>query len=145
MVTRSLLILSVVLAVTLSCTSHSLSQSAIDLKELEQRIAAAWVSGDQATIDAIFADDWTVTDIAGQVQSKADVLGEMFGPQSPQFEDMTIDDVGVRLLDDVAVITGRTTAIVRGGATVVLRFTDVAVQHGGQWQIVASQGTRIEE
>ncbi len=56
---------------------------------------------------------------------------------------MTIDEVNVRLLGNVAVVTGRTVAAGSDGTTVALRFTDVIAKRGGKWQIVASQGTRI--
>ncbi len=147
MAKQSCLMLFFALAISLCCTvSYALPQTAAnDLGELEQRLARAWVQNDQAAIDAILADDWTVIDIFGQVRTKTAVFRDMLGSQNPQIKDMTIDDVDVRLLGDVAVITGRTTVTGSDGITVRLRFTDVAVHHNDRWKIVASQGTRIAQ
>lgn len=59
---------------------------------------------------------------------------------------MSIDDVKVRMLGDVAVATGRThaTGSYQGqSASVVLRFTDIFVRRNDRWQIVISQGTMV--
>jgi uncharacterized protein (TIGR02246 family) len=119
-------------------------QSAI--LELEQRLAAAWVGGDRAFIEGFLAADWTVIDQSGRLLTKRQVLDEAFASAERRIESMTVDEVQVRLLGDVAVATGRTraTGSYRGeSATVTLRFTDVLVRRQGRWQVVASQGTTV--
>lgn len=118
------------------------------LRELEQRLAASWVKGDRAFIESLLADDWTVTDQTGRVLTKRQVLDETFASNDRRIESMTVDDVQVRLLDGVAVVTGRTraTGSYRGQtATATLRFTDVFHLRDGRWQIVASHGTNISQ
>jgi ketosteroid isomerase-like protein len=118
--------------------------SEVEFVRIEQELARAWVQGDRATIDRIVAEDWTTTDIAGRVRTRAEVMGEMFRGGIKPIAAMTIDDVRVRMLGDVAVVTGRTIARAAGSQTdIVLRFTDVFTRRDGRWQIVASQGTRI--
>jgi ketosteroid isomerase-like protein len=59
---------------------------------------------------------------------------------------MTVDDVEVRMVGEVAIATGRmrATGTVKGQRTsVALRFTDVFQHLGGRWQIVISHDTII--
>ena len=116
------------------------------LRDLEQRLAAAWVKGDRAFIEALLAPDWTVIDQSGRVLTKQQVLTEAFESSDRRIDAMEIDDVRVRLFGTTAVVTGRTraTGSYRGtSAFAQLRFTDVFVHDGGRWRVVASQGSLI--
>jgi len=44
------------------------------LRGIEEGLAAAWVARDRAFIEATLAEDWCVTDAAGRVLTKAQVL-----------------------------------------------------------------------
>ena len=117
-----------------------------ELNQIEQRLAGAWVTNDRQTIEGILASDWTVIDITGRVLTRPEVLSEAFDSGDRRVDSMTVDDVRIRLLGEVAVVTGRTTAegSYRGaGVKVVLRFTDVFARRDGSWQVVASQGTPV--
>jgi len=114
--------------------------------ELEQRLAAAWLKGDRAFIEALLASDWTVTDPSGRTLGRQQVLDQTFLTTDRKIEAMSVDDVKVRVFGDTAVATGRTraTGSYRGNAaSVVLRFTDVFVRRDGRWQIIVSQGTTV--
>lgn len=118
------------------------------LNQLEQRIIRAWLDNDRETISAILADDWTVIDPSGRVLTKAQVMEEAFESGIRKMETGTIDEVKVRTFGDVAVVTGRTAAAGTYQGTnfsVTLRFTDVCVKPGSDWQVVASQGTLISQ
>ena len=122
------------------------SDAAATIIELEQRLAAAWVKGDRAFIEALLTADWTVTDPSGRVLTRQQVLDETFLTTDRKIATMTVDDLKVQVLGDTAVATGRTRASgsYRGeAASVVLRFTDVFIRRAGRWQIVASQGTML--
>jgi hypothetical protein len=137
------MVLAAVLVVLASAVAGEQAADA-ELALIEQRLARAWVDGDRATIDHIIADDWTTTDLTGRVRTKAEVMADMFANGTKPVAAMSIDDVRVRLLGTVAIVTGRTIARATGSTIdVVLRFTDVFVQRDGRWQVVASQGTRI--
>ena len=117
----------------------------LKLNEIQQRLIQAWVSQDRETINAILADDWSVTDPAGRVLSKSQVMSELDSGER-KLESGKIDDVKVRLFGEVAVVTGRTTATgsYQGNTvSVTLRFTDVFVNRNGQWLAVASHATLI--
>jgi ketosteroid isomerase-like protein len=117
-----------------------------EITELEQKLAAAWVHGDQAFIDSVLAPEWSVTDPSGRVLTKQQVLDETFSSDERKVEGMTVDDVKVRAFGDVAVATGRTRASgsYKGErASVELRFTDVLLRRDDRWQFVVSQGTLV--
>lgn len=130
------------------------SSAALDAGEIatilriEEQLAAAWVAGDRAFIEALLAPDWSVTDAAGQVLTKQEVIDEAFNSSDRQIEAMTIDEVNVRVFGETAVATGRTRA--RGRyrgeeVSVVLRFTDVFLRRSGGWRIVASHGSVVAQ
>jgi hypothetical protein len=133
-----------VCVVSLTAVGSAPQAPRADFAQIEQQLARAWVEGDRATIDRIIAADWTTTAVTGQFLTRAEVMADMFRDGTKPIAAMTIDDVRVRLLGDVAVVTGRTTARASGVETsIVLRFTDVFALRDGLWQIVASQGTTI--
>jgi ketosteroid isomerase-like protein len=118
------------------------------LREIEKRLAAAWVEGDRLFIEQTFADDWSVTDLTGQVLTKAEVLKEVFGSGDRRVVSMQIDDINVRPFGNWAIVTGRTNAAgeYQGEvAKVTLRFTDVFAYRNGRWQVVASQATLLSQ
>jgi ketosteroid isomerase-like protein len=137
------IVITVALAGTRVASGAHVESPAAELERLEQEIGRAWVASDRASLDHILMDDWTVIDIAGRIRTKKEILEEMFGPDGSRIEKMDIDDVHVRLMGDVAVVTGRTLAVGRDGTTMRLRFTDVAVLRDGSWRVAASQGTPI--
>ena len=117
-----------------------------ELNELEQRLIKAWVEHDRAMVEATLSDDWAVIDPMGRVLTKAQVIAEGFESGERKIESGTIDDVRVRLFNEMAVVTGRTVATgsYQGTSmTVKLRFTDVCVKRSDNWQVVASQATLI--
>lgn len=115
------------------------------LSQIEQRLAKAAVDRDLETFNSILASDWTSIDLAGRVLSKSQVIQEL-ASRERQIEAAIIDDIRVRELGEVAIVTGRTTATgsYQGQrSAVVLRFTDVFAKRDGRWQVVASQGTQV--
>ena len=125
---------------------RKMTEEAEQLNQLEQRLVRAWVERDRETVDEILADDWSVIDPGGRILTKAQVMAEGFESGTRNIESGSIDEVQVRLLCNVAVVTGRTVASgsYQGAPfSVQLRFTDVCEKQGGHWRVVASQGTLI--
>lgn len=118
------------------------------LRHIEERLATAWVEGDRSFIEQTLADDWSVTDLTGRVLKKSEVLEEAFGSKDRQVVSMRIDEISVRPFETWAIVTGRTHAAgeYQGDvAEVTLRFTDVFAERNGNWQVVASQATSINQ
>ena len=127
--------------------SKYMTEESAQLNELEQRLIRAWLEDDGETVNSILDDDWTVIDPGGRVITKAQVMEELKSGQR-KIESGTIDEVKVRAFGNFAVVTGRTAAAGNYQGTsfsVKLRFTDVCVKRGDDWQVVASQGTLIPE
>lgn len=128
--------------------SHSVAANDVveHLRDIEHRLAVAWVEGDRSFIEKVLADDWSVIDLTGRILTRADVLEEAFAAKDRKIVSMHIDDLSVRLFGEWAIVTGRThaTGEYQGAAAeVTLRFTDVFAYRGGNWQVVASQATLI--
>ncbi len=116
------------------------------LAELQQTLARAWVAGDRTTIERIIAPEWTSTGPGGTVTTRAQVLEDVFERGVHRIQRVEIDDVRVRVFGDAAVVTGRTHGVgnVSGkGYDVNIRFTDVFVRRGSQWQAVASHASLL--
>ena len=118
------------------------------LRDIEERLAAAWVAGDRSYIEQVLADDWSVVDLTGRILDKAAVLKEAFDTTDRKIASMQIDDLEVRSFQDWAIVRGRTRAAgeYQGVvAEVTLRFTDVFAHRDGKWKVVASQATLISQ
>ena len=118
------------------------------LRGIEEGLAAAWVEGDRLFIEQTLGDDWCVTDLTGRLLTKAEVLEEVFDSKDRKVVSMKIDDIRVRPFGDWAIVTGRTKAAgeYEGEvAEVALRFTDVFANRNGNWQVVVSQATLVNQ
>lgn len=126
---------------------QSNSDVAAELQEIENQLIAAWVAGDPSIHERVLADDWGVIDAQGRMQDKAEVLEEMFRPGERSITGH-IDDVKVRPYGDWAIVTGKTHVAGRyegNDIKITLRFMDVFRRREGNWQVVASQATLLNE
>ena len=126
--------------------TDSQSEVVEELRDIEHRLAVAWVEGDRSVLEKILADDWSVIDLTGRILTRADVLEEAFATKDRKIVSMHIDNLSVRPFGEWAIVTGRThaTGEYQGAAAeVTLRFTDVFAYRAGNWQVVASQATLI--
>jgi len=117
-----------------------------EFRQIEQNLAAAYLRGDRAFVDALLTDDWTSTDYRGRIWTKASVLA-MFNGQRPPMTKAEIDVDRVRLLGDVAIVTGRSVSAgeVDGRAvSITQRYTDIYVRRDGRWRVVTSHGTQVQ-
>jgi ketosteroid isomerase-like protein len=124
-----------------------MTEHEMQLNQLEQSLVRAWIEHDWETIDELLDDDWSVIDPGGRLLTKEQVIREAKAGER-KIDSGAIDEVKVKEFGDVAVVTGRTTAVgnYQGNSfSVRLRFTDVCVRRGDDWQVVASQGTLIPQ
>ena len=117
------------------------------LSAIEARLVQAFVSGDPSYHKRVLADDWSVIDATGRVLTKQEVLKESFAGDK-QITIGKIDEINVRPFGTWAVVTGRTHVAGKAGDAafdVWLRFTDVFALRDGEWLVVASQATLINQ
>jgi peptidylprolyl isomerase len=122
-----------------------------ELKKLERQWLDAYLKHDAATMARIEADDFTITYPDSSVRTKADeVEAQRKAADQPADPSRTsaTEDEHVRVYGNTAVLTG--VFVSKGGkqnpnAALRFRFTDVYVQRGRVWQVVASQLTAIPD
>jgi len=116
------------------------------LRDIQQRLARAWLQHDRAFIESVLAPEWSVTQPDGQVLTRATVLGTFF--DGLKLDTSNVDDVSVMLFGATAVVRGRTVASgTLNGSPVSarIRFTDVFMKRDGRWQAVASHASPLAE
>ena len=91
-------------------------------------------------LNRIYADDFIGVGPSGTVRTKPQVISD-FTSGDLKFQSITTDDVQVRVYENTAVETGRSTMIGQDKNKVVPRdnrFTRVWVKQHGSWQLVAN-------
>ena len=129
---------------TVSTNANRPAKDEALLRELQQVLAKAWVTGDRATIERIIAPEWRATGPDGSVTDRAAVLASVFETGVHKIQRVDITEVLIRVYGDAAVVTGRTHGMGAYSGTpydVVIRFTDTFVRRNGQWQAVASHSS----
>jgi ketosteroid isomerase-like protein len=114
---------------------------------LFDELVVSYSKNDATAPTRILAEDFTFTNPFGEVMTKEQRIGEI-KPGGIQFDSYAVDDVKVRVYGDTAVVTNRTTLSGKRGDQAITgqyRATSVFVKKGGNWQVVASQSTRIPE
>jgi ketosteroid isomerase-like protein len=117
-----------------------------EFRQIAQNLAAAYLRGDRAFVDALLTDDWTSTDYRGRVWTKANVLA-LFDGARPPMTKAAIDVDRVRVIGEVAIVTGRSLSAGRvdgRDVSITQRYTDIYVRSDGRWRVVASHGTQVQ-
>ncbi|GIG64302.1 nuclear transport factor 2 family protein [Phytomonospora endophytica] len=106
----------------------------------------ALLTADGRALDALLADDFSLVDVmAGQLVPRDAFLGLVGGGDLEFLKvDRDATDVAVRERPGLSVITGRTRMTMRfqgEEVTAASRYTHVFVKDGGNWRLLAAQGT----
>jgi ketosteroid isomerase-like protein len=102
---------------------------------------------DVSFMEQILADDYTWTDPAGKIHSKAEEIASMKSEEG--LVTSAIDDeVKIRVYGDAAVVTGRTIAKWKAEGkegTNQIRWTDTWIKRDGRWQCVADHVSNVPQ
>ncbi len=116
------------------------------LRRIEQEMTDALAKGDASAFERYVANTFVYTDAEGTMMDKAQLVNDTRSG-ALKAPSVKMDDIKVHLYGDTAIVTWRST---EKGTTYKgkdlsgqYRFTDVFVRQNGNWQMVASQGTRI--
>jgi uncharacterized protein (TIGR02246 family) len=119
-----------------------------DADKAVQKLERAWLDAyeqhDEKAMDAIVADDFTITFPNGSIQTKAQIMAAIRGPRSSTGPSMKFhtEDVQARAYGDTVILIGRVvTEYQRAGQPTSKeeqRYTDTYVKRNGRWQVVAS-------
>jgi hypothetical protein len=96
---------------------------------------------------AVLADDLIYTHSSARLDTKQSLIGAM---ESGATVYTAVEPSEVKAQDcgDAVILTGKARIGVTSGGKALsfgVRFTDVYVKRGGQWQMVAWQSTRLPE
>ena len=116
-----------------------------DIRQVDRERIQAQIGADAVVLDRIYADDFIGIGPSGAVRTKPQVLAD-FTSGSLRFQSITTDDVQVRVYQDTAVETGRSTMIGQDKGKPVPRdnrFTRVWVKQSGRWRLVANHYSQL--
>jgi len=110
------------------------------IRKLDNERIQAQIHADAAALKRIYADDFIGVGPSGTVRTKPQVISD-FTSGDLRFQSITTDEVRVRVYENAAVETGRSTMIGQDKGNAVphdTRFTRVWVKQHGSWQLVAN-------
>ena len=130
-------------------TANSNSQANNDtvlkeLTELESKWKEAKAKGDTATLQQVFADEFTNADENGKTYNKAEWINAFKGGD-PTLKSWTISETKlVNFGGETATMTLTVHSTYKQGRDKRVRDTDTFVKRDGRWQVVASQSTLLK-
>jgi len=114
---------------------------------LDKQRMDAMCHKDIPALNALLADDLVYTHSSARLDTKKSLIGSLESGTTV-YTAIEPSDVKAQDCGDTVVLTGaaRIHVASRGNPTSFgVRFTDVYVNRGGQWQMVAWQSTRLPE
>ena len=117
-----------------------------DLVDLDAGRMKAMVAGDIETLNALLADELTYFHSSARVDTKSSLIEGMTSG-STTFDSIVPSNVEARVYGSSGVVTGTARFNVTNASGKLdfgVRFTDVWVQKGDSWQMVAWQSTKMD-
>jgi uncharacterized protein (TIGR02246 family) len=121
------------------------ADAAGDIQKLEQERFTAYVEGDVAALDRIFADDLVYIHSNGVPDTKAAVV-QSFASGDLKISRFDAEEIKVRQIGDVMVAVGlvHVDLVNKGTAAKFdLRYSAIYVNQGGQWRLAHVQNARV--
>ena len=107
----------------------------------------AMSQGDIGTLNALIADELVYTHSSARLDTKQSLIENMQSGKT-RYTAVVPSDVKAQDYGDTVVLTGVARISVNSGGNAMnfgVRFTDVWVNKGGNWQMVAWQSTKLPE
>lgn len=115
--------------------------------ETDRRRMEAMARKDLATLNELISDDLVYTHSTARLDTKGSLIGAMESGRTV-YTAVVPSDVKAQDYGDTVVLTGTARISVNSGGNAMsfgVRFTDVYVNKGGRWQMVAWQSTRLPD
>jgi uncharacterized protein (TIGR02246 family) len=121
-----------------------------EVRRLERQWLDAYEQRNVEAMDRIVADDFVITFPNGAMQTKPQLMTMIKSPRQPTQPTMRFrtEDVRSRAYGNTVILTGVViTEYERDGKPVKeqSRYTDTYVHRNGQWQVVASHLSNVQE
>ena len=143
--------MSIIAALVLSTVSSTIAQqqgaqtrdaatTEQAVQQQDQERIRAQIAADTIALRGIYADDFLGIGPTGVVRNKAEVIAD-FTTHALTYQSITTAEVRVRVYENTAVETGRSTMVGQDKGKEVPRenrFTRVWVMTDGRWQLVAN-------
>lgn len=141
-------ILSILLVTLLTCCYASAQNAEQEVRKLERAWLDAYEQHDAKAMDAIVADDFTITFTDGSIQTKPQIMNMIKAPRSPNSPSMKFytEEVQARVYGDTVILIGRVTSEWQQNGKPMKdqnRYTDTYVRRNGRWQVVASHLSNV--
>ena len=126
------------LALLMICATAYCAELPADLKKAVHDYDEAQIKGDRAELQRLIADDYTLLNSSGKVQTRAELIADYTAPGF-KLEPFVVEQPIEKVWSDGAVMGGIATLKgVDGGKpfSVTLRFTDIWAKRNGVWQVI---------
>ncbi|HEX8736645.1 MAG TPA: nuclear transport factor 2 family protein [Pyrinomonadaceae bacterium] len=141
-------IFPILLLTLLTCCYASAQNAEQEVRKLERAWLDAYEQHDAKAMDAIVADDFTITFTDGSIQTKPQILNMIKAPRGannppPKFY---TEETQARVYGDTVILIGRViTEWQQNGKPMKEqnRYTDTYVKRGNRWQVVASHLSNV--
>jgi ketosteroid isomerase-like protein len=115
--------------------------------DLDRQRMSAMAQKDIAALNKLISNDLVYTHSSARLDTKESLIGAMESGRTV-YTAVVPSDVKAQDLGETVVLTGNARISVNSGGNAMnfgVRFTDVWVNKGGQWQMVAWQSTRTPD
>jgi len=115
------------------------------LKQLNTKWISSYITRDTAAMNRIFADDLVLTNPAGKVYHKQDILKAVMSP-GQEYLSSKVDTASVRLFGNIGIINAQATFTVKASgetSTGSTNYMDVYEKRNGRWYAVAAHVTSV--
>jgi len=112
------------------------------IRRLEDEWRRAQKASDTAAFMKLLSPDLTFIGTSGSLRDRAGFIASRTDSSIPRAASYEISELRVRVLEDVAVVTGRE-ATTGSGTAFQGRFTHVWARQSGEWRLIAVQRTDI--
>lgn len=119
-----------------------------EVEALEEQWRQAEVAGDVVALDHLLSDDYVGISMSGEVNTKNQQL-DRIRRHTLTLTELQLDDIKIKLLGQVAVVTGRARAVGTSDGSPLkgnFRYTRVYLHlPNGSWKVTNFEVTRIPE
>jgi ketosteroid isomerase-like protein len=132
------------IAAVLLCSVSNAAELPADLAKAVHDYDEAQIKGDGAELKRLVADDYTLVNSTGRIQSKAELIADYTAP-GYKIEPFKILEPVEKVWSDGAVMGGLVHLKGTDGGkpfAITLRFADIWAKRNGKWQVVYTHVSR---